>query len=167
MKIKTLPIVMALFLFQMNSIAVMARQGAGSAGEWATVKAIPAGERLSVRLKEGKKLEGRLRGVSDAMLTLDRGNKTIDLNRDSIAKVYRLVKRSTGKAIARSTAIGAGVGFGIGAGVGIWGGTYEDLETAGLVGILGGGGAAIGAGVGAIVGALGSKRRRVLVYEWK
>jgi hypothetical protein len=167
MKIKTLPIALALLTFSMNPVVIMAQQGATSAREWAAVKAVPSGEKLRVRMKDGKTLEGRLRNISDAMLEMDRKNKTIDLNRDSIAKVYRLVKQSTGKSIAKSTAIGAGIGFGIGAGVGIWGGTYEDLETAGLVAILGTGGAAIGAGIGAIVGALGSKQRQVLVYEWK
>ena len=157
----------AAVLLLVNSAHTMARQGVESARGWEAAKAIPPGERLSIRLKDGKSVEGRLSRISDATLTLEREKQNIEMNRDSIAKVYRLIKRSAGKSIARSTAIGAGIGFGIGAGVGIWGGSYEDLETAGLVAILGGAGAGIGAGVGAIVGAFGSKRRRVLVYEWK
>ena len=42
--------------------------------------------------------------------------------------------------------------------MGIVGGTYEDLDTASLVGFLGGFGAAIGAGIGALVGAVYVKR---------
>lgn len=167
MTIKALAIAVVLLTFLVNSTATMAQQGVNSVRDWEAVKAVPAGEKLNIRLKDGKNVEGKLSGISNDTLTLEREKKNIDLNREAIAKVYRLVKRSAGKAIARSMAIGAGVGFGIGAGVGIWGGSYEDLETAGLVAILGSAGAAIGGGVGAIVGALGSKQRRVLVYEWK
>ena len=63
--------------------------------------------------------------------------------------------------------MGSAIGFGVGAGVGIVGGTYEDLETTGLVGFLGGVGAAIGAGIGALVGAIYVKAGRVLIYEAK
>ena len=123
------------------------------------------GEKLSVRLKDGKKVEGTVRSVSDGLLVLNRGTSAVDLNRDSIAKVYRLVPRSTAKSIGKSTAMGAGIGAGVGTCVGIWGGTYEDLETAGLVALLGGFGAAIGSGIGAFVGAVYVKPRKVLIYE--
>ena len=166
MKIKALAIVSLLTLL-LNPVATMAQKGVNSVRDWEAVKAVSVREKLSIRLKDGKNLEGKLSSVTDTTLTLEREKKSVDLNRDSIAKVYRLVKRSTGKSIARSAGIGAGIGFGTGAGVGIWGGTYEDLETTALVLALGGIGAGIGGGIGAIVGAFGSKQRRVLVYEWK
>jgi hypothetical protein len=136
-----------------------------STREWEAVRALAVGEKLSVRLKDGKKIEGTVRSVSDSLLVLNRGTSAVDLNRDSIAKAYHLVPRSTAKSIGKSTAMGAGIGFGVGAAVGIWGGTYEDLETAGLVGLLGGFGAAIGSGIGAFVGAVHVKPRKVLIYE--
>ena len=155
------------FVLLMNSNTAVAQNAVGSIQEWEAVKALAAGEKLSVRLKDKKKVEGTLRSVSDSLLVLARGTSTVDLNRDSVAKVYRIVSRSTARSIGKSTALGAGIGFGIGAGVGIWGGTYEDLETAGLVGLLGGFGAAIGAGIGALVGGIYVKQGRVLIYEVK
>ena len=152
-------------LFVLLADASIAVGQTSSPREWEAVRAVAAGEKLSVRLKDGKKVEGTVRRVSDGLLVLNRGTSTVDLNRDSIAKVYHLVPRSTAKSIGKSTAMGAGIGAGVGTCVGIWGGTYEDLETAGLVALLGGFGAAIGSGIGAFVGAVHVKPRKVLIYE--
>ena len=165
MKTKTLIVNIVLLALLANTS--IAQTVSGSAREWEAVKAMAPGESLRVRLKDGKKVEGTVRSVSDTLLVLDRGTTANDLNRDTIAKVHRIVRRSKGRSIGKSTALGAGIGFGVGAGVGIAGGTYEDLETAGLVGFLGGFGAMIGAGIGALVGAIYVKPGRVLIYEAK
>jgi hypothetical protein len=166
MKSKVLIINIVVLVLFANANTIVA-QKVSTAQEWDAVKALVPGEKLSVRLKDGKKVEGIVRGVSDTQLMLTRGSAATDLNRETISKVYRIVSRSTGRSIGKSTAMGAGIGFGIGAGVGIAGGSYEDLETAGLVGLLGGLGAAIGAGIGAVVGAVYVKPGRVLIYEAK
>jgi hypothetical protein len=139
-----------------------------SSGDWSVVQSVTLGDKLSVKLKDGKKVEGRLRAASDTTLTLDRGNKTSDLDRNSIARIHRYVPNSVGKSIGKSTAIGAGVGFGAGAGLGLAAGQYEDIETAALVGIFGAIGAGVGAAVGAIVGAASATgRKKMLIYEVK
>ena len=112
-------------------------------------------------------MEGRLVNISDTALTIDRGSKSTDVTRDSIEKVYRIEPKSKGKSVAKGALIGAGIGFGAGAGVGIAAGNYEDLETAELVGILGGIGAAIGAGLGALFSSFGKKEQKILIYESK
>ena len=145
------------------SVTPTLAQGTASI-DWSTVMAISPGEKLSVETKDGKKVKGRLRSVSDSMLSLDRGSKTSDLSRDSVSRVYRLVG-SAGKSVGKAAAIGAGVGGGAGIGVGIASGGYEDLSRGQVAGILGLVGAGIGAGIGAIVGGLGSKETRVLVYQ--
>lgn len=148
--------------------AGQSKQSNTSSGDWSVVQSVPLGDKLSVKLKDGKKVEGRLRAASDTTLTLDRGNKTSDLDRNSIARIHRYVSSSVGKSIGKSTAIGAGVGFGAGAGLGIAAGQYEDIETAALVGIFGAIGAGIGAAVGVIVGAASATgRKKMLVYEVK
>jgi hypothetical protein len=154
-------------LFALLANTTLAQSVSDSARDWEAVKTLSTGEKLNVRLKNGKKLEGTVRSVSDTRLVLTRRTTTDDLDRGTISKVYRIVPRSTGKSIGKSTAMGAGIGFGAGAGLGIWGGTYEDLETAGLVGVLGGFGAAIGAGIGAFVGAIYVKPQKVMIYESK
>ena len=167
MKTKPLIVNIVLLVLLVNANLAIAQSVSDSPREWEAVKAIAPGEKLIVRLKDGRKVEGTVRSVSDTLLALNRGTSTNDLNRDSISKVYRMVRRSAARSIGKSAAMGAGIGFGIGAGVGIAGGTYEDLETAELVGFLGGFGALIGAGIGSLVGAIYVKPRRVLIYEAK
>ncbi len=163
MKIKSIALITVVVALLLNSIPASAGQNASA--EWAAVQSLASGEKVKVELKDGKKVEGRLLNVSNTSLTLERKNKPTDFGRDSIAKVYRFVKKSAGRSIAKSTAIGAGVGFGAGLGVSLAAGQYEDLDTGELVGILGGIGAAIGAGIGALVGSFGSHERRELVYQ--
>lgn len=167
MKTKALIVNIVLLVLLADANMIVAQTAGDPARQWESVKALAPGEKLSVRLKDGKKVEATVRSVSDTILTLDRGTTTSDLKRETISKVYRIVRQSTGKSMGKSTAIGAGIGFGVGAGVGIAAGSYEDLETAGLVGLLGGLGAAIGAGIGALVGAVHVKPGRVLIYEAK
>ena len=167
MKPKSLIVSIVLLALLVNANIAVAQKANDSSREWEAVKALAGGERVNVRLKDGKKVEGTVRSASDSLLSLNRGANPVDLNRDSVSKVYRLVPRSAARSVGKSAAIGAGIGFGAGAAVGIAGGTYEDLETTGLVGLLGGLGAAIGAGIGALVGAMYVKQRRVLIFEAK
>ena len=162
MKSKLFLPLLVLFTLVVNSTAALA----GQSGDWGAVQSIGAGEKVRVQLKDGKKTDGTLRGVTSTGLTVERNSNTLDYSRDSIARVYRVVKGSKGKSIAKSTAIGAGIGFGAGAGVGIAAGNYEDLDTGELIAILGGIGAAIGAGIGALIGSIGGGRdKRQLIYE--
>lgn len=137
-------------------------------GDWAAVMKVSPGQKMSVRLTDFKKIEGRFESASDTSITLVRGKKTTEIAKDQIRQVYRLVPKKRRSSIAKSTGIGAAIGFGAGAGVGIWGGSYEDLETAPLVALLGGIGAGVGAGIGALVGAISRPgHSRVLMYERK
>lgn len=158
----------ALILCLSLPVVAAAGQSNSPSTDWSAVQSVPLGDKLNVKLKDGKKVEGRLRSVSDTTLTLDRGNRTSDFDRNSIARVQRYVSNSVGKSIGKSTAIGAGVGFGAGAGLGLAAGQYEDIETASLVGIFGAIGAGLGAAIGAIAGAASATgRKKVLVYQIK
>jgi len=161
MKSRALALTMVVFML-MGVAPVMAQTTASS--DWSTVTAISAGEKISVELKDGKKMKGRLRSVNDSMLTLDRGSKTSDVTRDSIARVYRMAG-AVGRSVGRAAAIGAGIGGGIGVGIGIASGGYEDLSRGEVAAIAGGVLGAIGAGIGAVIGGLGSKEKKVLVYQ--
>jgi hypothetical protein len=163
MKVKSTALITLVLALLLNSIPARAAQG--NTTEWAALQSLTSGEKVRVELKDGKKLEGRLLNVTSNSLSIDRKNKPTDFNRDSIAKVYRFVKKSAGKSVAKSAAIGAGAGFGAGLGVSLAAGQYEDLGTAELIAVLGGFGAAIGAGIGALVGSFGKHERRELVYQ--
>lgn len=165
MKSKTLALLLVVFTLLMNLTPAMAQQGTTSS-DWSAVTAIAPGEKLSIELKDGKKLKGKLRAVTDSLITLERDGKTKDVTRDSIARVYRMAG-SAGKSVGKAAAIGAGIGGGVGVGIGIASGGYEDLSGGEIAAIAGGVLAVVGAGIGAIVGGLGSKEKKVLVYQSK
>jgi hypothetical protein len=140
--------------------AASAQTAGGPAGDWAALKAVSSGTKLSVKLKNGKTVGGRSGGVSDTALSLSVGGKPVDLNRDDILRVYRVGGGSAKKA----TLIGMGVGAGAGAAVGAAGGGGGFVPTRAQ---LAAGLAVLGAGAGALVGfAIGkSRHKRVLIYD--
>src|SRR5262249_29142098 len=93
---------------------VLAQTVSDSAHDWAAVMTVHHGEKLVVKLRDGKRVEGTLSIASDTTLKLIRNNRAIDLNQVDIIRVYRVAGRSA----AASTLIGAGVGAGAGAALG-------------------------------------------------
>ena len=129
-------------------------------GMWAGVEKVPPGEKLLVKLKDGKKLKGRLVSTSDTGLTLSRKNKTMDLDRERVQQIFRLMPKSARKA----TLIGVGVGLAIAAAA--TAGVCEGESGTGCAawGMLIFGGS--GAGLGALAGwRIGSGKERVLIYD--
>jgi hypothetical protein len=163
MKSRALALTMVVFILLMGVAPLMAQQTTATS-DWSAVTAISVGQKISVELKDGKKVKGRLRSVNDSMLSIDRGSKPGDFSRDSVARVYRMAG-AVGRSVGRAAAIGAGIGGGIGVGIGIASGGYEDLSRGEAAAIAGGILGAIGAGIGAVIGGLGSKEKKVLVYQ--
>jgi hypothetical protein len=132
-------------------------------GSWEVLKAIPPGDEVSVRLRNGQTLKGRLISVSDTALTLTRGDLTTDVSRGDALRVHRVISKSAKRATLIGLGIGAGVG-GLGSGVAAASasGSGEPGEYGLAVLIYG----AIGAGVGALIGYItGSRKHRELIYE--
>lgn len=132
----------------------------GSAGDWANVKAVAVDERLIVKQKNGRKIEGRMIEASDGNLAISRDGKVVNVARADIQEIWH----STGKAKKGKWAlIGTGIGAGTGAGLGAI--KYDpDKDDYGIYPAMG---CLIGAGVGALVGvAFGASRRsRTLIYQ--
>ena len=134
--------------------------------DWSKLNSVGNGTKLSVKLKDGKKMEGALDAVSDTSISLTVKNARKDVKREDVASVHVLPKKSAGKA----TLIGLGVGAGAGAVIGLAGdasndaGGFEafDNAAAGAVTIIGAG---VGALVGFVLGKTGNKK--VLLYESK
>lgn len=134
--------------------------------DWSKLNSVGNGTRLSVKLKDGKKMEGTLDAVSDTSISLTVRNARKDVRRADVASVHELSKKSAGKA----TLIGLGVGAGAGAVIGLAGdasndaGGFETLDNAAAGAV-----AIAGAGVGALVGFLFGKsgNKKVLLYESK
>lgn len=133
--------------------------------DWSRVNAVATGSDLSVKLKSGKTVNGRLNSVSDTTLSLTVKNAVQDLRREDVARVYQV----TGKSAAKSTLIGAGVGAGAGAALGAIGDANDEDSFVYADGVLTAGGAILGAGIGALTGFLigRSSKKRMLVYEAK
>lgn len=135
--------------------------------DWSRVTSVSAGNKLSVKLKNGKKIDGTFSSVSDTALTLMVKNTSTEIKRDDIRSVHQV----GGTSVTKSTLIGAGAGAGAGALLGAVGSVADDDE--GFVdlndGAVTAGLAVLGAGAGAITGFIIGKTRkkRVLIYEVK
>jgi hypothetical protein len=130
--------------------------------DWSAVKALSAGTKIKVKLKNGKNHEGDFMSASDSSLSLTVKGAATELTRDNIKTVHQTSKGSATKA----TLIGLGVGAGAGALIGGIGSSADDgfdkidqAVTAGLI--------VIGGGIGALTGYLIGRgnRKKVLVYE--
>jgi small nuclear ribonucleoprotein (snRNP)-like protein len=147
--------------FLLSSLTLAAQD---NISDWAHLNSVTAGSKLSVELKNGMTVKGKLRSVSDASLTLTVKNAPMELRREDILTVHQIVKKSASKA----TLIGLGVGAGAGAAIGIAGDAssndngFEKIDNvaAGAVTVLG---AAAGALTGFLIGRGSSKR--VLIYQ--
>jgi len=133
--------------------------GQSTTGNWAAVQAVAVDDRLIVKQKDGKTIEGKMIEASETNLTMSRSGKVINIARDAI----RQIEHSTGKAAkGKWAAIGTGVGAAAGAGIGAT--KYRaDRDDYGIYPVMG---AIIGAGVGAVSGFMfgASRRQRELIY---
>lgn len=133
--------------------------GQSTTGNWSAVQAVAVDDRLIVKQKDGKTIEGKMIEATQTNLTISRDGRVVNISRDAI----RQIEHSTGKAAkGKWAAIGTGVGTAAGAGIGAT--KYRaDRDDYGIYPVMG---ALIGAGAGAVAGLLigSSRRKRELIY---
>jgi hypothetical protein len=131
--------------------------------DWSRLTSVSTRSKLSVKLRNGNKIDGTLSSVSDTTLTLTVKNTSTELKRDDIRTVHQL----NGISAKKATLIGLGMGAGIGAAAGAIHDVSNnddlpdfELPATPFTTVL-------GAGVGALSGWLigRSGKKRVLVYE--
>lgn len=134
--------------------------------DWSKVTALAPSTKLSVKLKNGKTVNGTLRSVSDSTLSLTNKNAPVEIKREDVRTVHEVIKKSSA---TKAALIGTGVGAGAGAAAGAISDSnnddgFEKLDSAATAGL-----AVVGAGVGALAGYFigRSGAKRVLVYEAK
>lgn len=157
-------VVALLFSFLLSPATSLAQTGMS---DWSSLNSVGNGTKVSVKLKDGKKMEGTLDAVSDTSLSLTVKNARKDVKREDVASVHDLSQK---KSVGKATLIGLGVGAGAGAVIGLAGdasndaGGFETIDNAAAGAVT-----VIGAGVGALVGFLFGKsgNKRVLLYESK
>ena len=120
-----------------------------SSPDWALVMAVRPGEKLNVKLEDGRKINGALNSVSETALVLSADNHTASFNRQDI----REIRLARGRSLKRSTLIGTLVGTGAGAALGgaaaaSDNGTWFDIKASQGIPI----GAAVGAVFGTLIG---------------
>jgi small nuclear ribonucleoprotein (snRNP)-like protein len=147
--------------------AALAQEATAASNDWAGLKAITAGSKLDVKLKNGKRVKGNLISFSDTALSLSDRNKTAEINREDVLSIHEM----RGMTAKKATLIGAGVGGAIGASIGIAAGEngrdnccFNITRPQGAA-ILGAPLAGVGALVGFIVGK--SWHKRPLIYKAK
>ncbi len=126
---------------------------------WSTVQSVPVYERLIVRQKDGKTIEGKMIEANESNLTISRNGKVVNISRDSIQQI----QHSKGKAAKGKWAlIGTGIGAAAGAGIGATrvSEDHDDSEVWVPVGAI------FGAGFGTLGGLIfgASRRDRTLLY---
>jgi len=160
---RQITVVLALLLsFLLSPVTLLAQSGIN---DWSRLSSVTSGTKLSVKLKDGKKVEGTLAEVSDSSLSLTVKNARKELRREDVESVHELSKKSAAKA----TLIGLGVGAGAGAAIGLAGDASSDDGFETVDNSIAGAIAVVGAGAGALAGFLIGKsgKKRVLLYESK
>lgn len=164
MRIRTKNLAMSLVLlssFFLSTVTLAAQQ---NLSDWSQLNSVAAGSKLSVELKNGKTINGKLSSVSDSLLTLTVKNAPMEVKREDVFRIHQKIKKSAKKSTLLGLAIGAGVGgvVGLAADASSDSGFLEVFDNAAAGAIT-----AIGAGAGALTGYLvgRSKGKKVLIYQ--
>ena len=102
-----------LFVFLMLPTISVAQSQGGDA--WSALRAFRPGQKVDVKLKDGKSTSGEFVSVTDTVLTLSREGKPIDVKKAEAFRIYRVSEKHVGKSTLIGTAVGAGVGAVVGA----------------------------------------------------
>ena len=158
----TIVILLTSFLF--SPVTLVAQV---ATNDWSRVISVPGGNKLSVKLKNGKKIDGTFSNATDTALRLMVKNTSSEIKRDDIRSVHQV----GGTSVTKSTLIGLGAGAGAGALLGAVGEATDDDNSFGDLngGAVAAGLTVLGAAAGAITGFVIGKTRkkRVLLYESK
>ena len=155
----------AVMLLLTSLPSVTSAQGTAnpSADQWALVKSVPVGEKLTVKLWSGRTINGRVLSVSDTTLQLSRKNQITDMNQAKIQKIYRVFADS--EAPKAFGAVGSLVGLVAGiltaVTIGMREGTNNNGARVGLAVLIPA--ASIGGGLAGR--AVGKRVARELIYE--
>lgn len=128
-------------------------------GAWQDVMAIQPGEKLEIKLKNGKGLKGTVDSVTDTGISASRDGKIVRAERSDIKQVYRVTQKRSNRPVILGAVIGAVVGIG---------GTAAVAATNDTDGVRAGAAVlpVVGALTGALVGlAFRNKTNKVLIFE--
>jgi small nuclear ribonucleoprotein (snRNP)-like protein len=165
MRRKILPINYVLItILAIQPTMAWSRAAKESSHDWALLMAVRPGEKLYVKLEDGRKVNGTISSVSETMLILSTDHQTAGFSRQDIQEIRLARGRSLKKSILMGTLIGAGAGAALG-GVAAASdnGDWFDVKASQGIPI----GAAVGATFGTLIGlAIGFlPRQGDLIYK--
>jgi hypothetical protein len=153
------PLAVLLVILLAQQTVIIAQTSSGPLPDsWSEVSALQVGDELTIKLRNGRSVKGKLIYARDSELVLKDGKRDTALGRESISQVYRHMPKSRKKATAIGAAVGGGLGVIGGASADGAGDLSQPAST-----IFSG---AVFAGAGALVGwALGGGKKKVLIYQ--
>ena len=132
--------------------------------DWTVLKAIQSGEKLLVKLKDGKKVKGEMRSVSDNSLVLSHDGETTSFDKLDVQEIRLGHGRSFKKPILIGALVGAGAGAGLGTAASASdNGDWFDFKPSETVPIGAAVGAIFGTATGAVIGLV--RGRGELIYR--
>lgn len=155
---------LATLLILLTSMLLSPLTVAAQTNDWSRLTSVPAGSKLSAKLRNGKTVDGSLRTVSDTALTLTVKNTATEIKRDDVVSVHQVTRKSAKTATLVGLGLGAGAGAVFGAAADSKSDGFENLDNiaTAVTTVLGAGAGALG---GFLIGRSGKKR--VLIYEAK
>ena len=92
MKTKLFALGLALTLFAGQAAPALAagrKAKTPPPADWSAVQAIPRGEKIVLRMKDGKRHEGRFESASDLLVNIVRDGRSMSVEREGIRRVSR------------------------------------------------------------------------------
>jgi hypothetical protein len=84
------------------TISVAQSQGDNA---WSALQAFRRGQKVDVKLKDGKSTSGDFISVTDTVFTLSKEGKTIDVKNAEALRIYRVSEKHIGKSTLIGTAV--------------------------------------------------------------
>ena len=97
MRIQTRQFATLVILLTSLLLSPVTLMGQATTSDWSRLTSVSTGSKLSVKLRNGNKVEGTLSSVSDTALTLMVKNTSTELKRDDIRTVHLVGGKSAKK----------------------------------------------------------------------
>jgi hypothetical protein len=121
--------------------------------DWTVLMAVQPGEKLLIKFKDGKKLKGEFRSVSENTLALSHDGETASFDKLDIQEIRLGHGRSFKKPILIGALVGAGAGAGLGAAASASdNGDWFDFKPSQTIPVGAAVGAIFGTATGAVIG---------------
>ena len=107
---KTMLAVLLVALLAQHSVLIAQTSATQATEAWSAFKSLELGDELTIKLRDGRSIKGKLLYVREAELAVKTGKGDTVLEQESIFQVFRHVPKSRNKAMAIGAVVGGGLG---------------------------------------------------------